>query len=132
MMEAVRNGAWAKAGGWVNPYVTNGLVAMWDGEGSVLEGNSVYDVVHGLRAYTINSDGNHHPQYDVFEKTENYINIRNLCLEIEKPDIIGNAIDGDSFTFEFVMCSHVESDEYGHRNYWLSRMNDIWNNGGQW
>ena len=32
MMEAVRNGAWAKIGGWVNPYVTNGLIAMWDGE----------------------------------------------------------------------------------------------------
>ena len=33
MMEAVRNGAWAKAGGgWTNPYVADGLVAMWDGK----------------------------------------------------------------------------------------------------
>lgn len=132
MMLGARVGAWAKRGGWVNPYVTNGLVAMWDGEGSVLEGNSVYDVVHGLRAHTTHYRPSHNHQYDVFEKTENYINIRNLCLEIEKPDIIGNAIDGDSFTFEFVMCSYVESSEYGKRNHWLSPMNSIWNNTGQW
>ena len=29
---ASRIGAWAKTVGWVNPYVTDGLVAMWDGE----------------------------------------------------------------------------------------------------
>ena len=32
MIIGARNGAWAKAGGWINPYVTDGLVAMWDGE----------------------------------------------------------------------------------------------------
>ena len=41
MMEAVRNGAWAKSGGWVNPYVTDGLVAMWDGEWNA--GGGVHD-----------------------------------------------------------------------------------------
>ena len=39
MMEAVRNGAWAKAGGWVNPYVTDGLASMFD---------SVWNVGGGL------------------------------------------------------------------------------------
>ena len=30
---AARTGAWAKSGGgWTNPYITDGLVAMWDGE----------------------------------------------------------------------------------------------------
>ena len=29
---AARTAAWAKSGGCVNPYVTDGLVAMWDGE----------------------------------------------------------------------------------------------------
>ena len=32
MVLAARTGAWSKSGGWVNPYVTDGLVAMWDGE----------------------------------------------------------------------------------------------------
>ena len=33
MMLSARIGAWAKSGGgWTNPYVTDGLVAMWDGE----------------------------------------------------------------------------------------------------
>ena len=32
MMLGARTGAWSKSGGWVNPYVTDGLVAMWDGE----------------------------------------------------------------------------------------------------
>ena len=32
MMLGARTGAWAKSGEWVNPYVTDGLVAMWDGE----------------------------------------------------------------------------------------------------
>lgn len=32
-MIGARTAAWAKSGvGWVNPYVTDGLVAMWDGE----------------------------------------------------------------------------------------------------
>ena len=29
---ATRTAAWVKSGGWVNPYVTTGLIAMWDGE----------------------------------------------------------------------------------------------------
>ena len=33
MMLGARTAAWANAGGgWVNPYVTDGLIAMWDGE----------------------------------------------------------------------------------------------------
>lgn len=32
MIIGARTAAWAKSGGWVNPYVTDGLVAMWDGE----------------------------------------------------------------------------------------------------
>ena len=38
MLVAARTGAWAKAGGWVNPYVTDGLVAMWDGEWNAGDG----------------------------------------------------------------------------------------------
>ena len=40
MLIAHRNGMTVK-GGWVNPYVTNGLVAMWDGEWNA--GGSVHD-----------------------------------------------------------------------------------------
>ena len=32
MTLGARTGAWSKSGGWVNPYVTDDLVAMWDGE----------------------------------------------------------------------------------------------------
>ena len=38
---AARTAAWAKSGGWVNPYVTDGLVAMWDGEWNA--GGGVHD-----------------------------------------------------------------------------------------
>ena len=31
-MLGARTGAWAKENGWKNPYVTDGLIAMWDGE----------------------------------------------------------------------------------------------------
>ena len=42
MMLGARTGAWAKAGGWVNPYVTDGMVAMWDGEWNA--GGGVHDL----------------------------------------------------------------------------------------
>ena len=38
MQIAARTASWAKAGGWVNPYVTDGLVAMWDGEWNAGDG----------------------------------------------------------------------------------------------
>ena len=31
MMLGARTAAWAKSGGWKNPYITDGLIAMWDG-----------------------------------------------------------------------------------------------------
>lgn len=41
MMLGARTAAWAKSGGWVNPYVTDGLVAMWDGEWNA--GGGIHD-----------------------------------------------------------------------------------------
>ena len=41
MMIGARTAAWAKSGGWVNPYVPDGLVAMWDGEWNA--GGGVHD-----------------------------------------------------------------------------------------
>lgn len=38
MMLGARTAAWAKSGGWINPYATDGLVAMWDGEWNVAGG----------------------------------------------------------------------------------------------
>lgn len=32
MIIGARTAAWAKSDGWVNPYVMDGLIAMWDGE----------------------------------------------------------------------------------------------------
>ena len=49
MMEAVRNGAWAKAGGGVptaKDYVQDGLVAMWDCIESEFEGSIWRDITH--------------------------------------------------------------------------------------
>ena len=43
MILGARTGAWAKSGGdWVNPYVTDGMVAMWDGEWNA--GGGVHDL----------------------------------------------------------------------------------------
>ena len=57
MMLGARTGAWAKSGGWVNPYVTDGLIAMWDGEwnGGVIgehisNANQFVDIVNGAVA----------------------------------------------------------------------------------
>ena len=38
MILGARTAAWAKDGGWINPYVTDGLVAMWDGEWNAGDG----------------------------------------------------------------------------------------------
>ena len=59
MMLGARTGAWAKSGGWTNPYVTDGLVAMWDGEWNVAggvheNGTKWVDLVGGLVAKTNN------------------------------------------------------------------------------
>ena len=43
MMLGARTAAWAKAGGWINPYVTDGLASMFD---------SVWNVAGGLRDRT--------------------------------------------------------------------------------
>lgn len=54
-MAAARNGIAAAKRGWVNPYVTDGLVAMWDGEWNVKGG------VHDADATTIaDLSGNGH------------------------------------------------------------------------
>ena len=54
MMEAVRNGAWAKSGEWVNPYVTDGLIAMWD----VDSGLGAVDSIGGVEAFgLVSRDG---------------------------------------------------------------------------
>ena len=41
MMLGARTGAWAKSGGWVNPYLTDGLVAMWDVDSGLGAGDSI-------------------------------------------------------------------------------------------
>lgn len=54
MQLAARTAAWAKSGGWVNPYVTDGLVSMWDGEwnagGGKHDASSCIDCVRGVSA----------------------------------------------------------------------------------
>ena len=61
MMIGARTAAWAKSGGWVNPYVTDGLVAMWDGEwnagGGVHESRAMLtDLVSGIQNIYNNPD----------------------------------------------------------------------------
>ena len=41
MMLGARTGVWTKSGSWKNPYVTDGLVAMWDGEWNA--GGGIHD-----------------------------------------------------------------------------------------
>ena len=55
MQIGARTAAWEKSGGWTNPYITDGLVAMWDGEWNIAGGmheknsNEWIDIIGGLR-----------------------------------------------------------------------------------
>ena len=105
MMEAVRNGAWAKAGGWVNPYVTNGLIAMWDGEWNAGPGvhdpnaNGWSDVINGYEIIFSNRDGT---ASNNFEVHDNYYALGTVILTCEISGIKEILERTKEVTFEFV------------------------------
>ena len=126
MMEAVRNGAWAKADGWANPYVTDGLASMFD---------SVWNVGGGLtdrtsdRWFDVVS-----PAYIEFENFKNHddakIEWTDNAVEITHMNGVGHGMipvlgafyNIGSATIEFVARNNGDNK---NRNYIFGS----WSNG---
>ena len=126
MMLGARTGAWAKSGGWVNPYITDGLASMFD---------SVWNVGGGLsdrtsdRWFDVVS-----PAYIEFENFKNHddakIEWTDNALEITHMNGVGHGMTPvygafyniGSATIEFVARNNGNNK---NRNYIFG----IWNNG---
>ena len=126
MMIGARTAAWAKAGGWINPYVTDGLASMFD---------SVWNVGGGLsdrtsdRWFDVVS-----PAYIEFENFKNHddakIEWTDNAVEITYMNGVGHGMTPvlDAFynigsaTIEFVARNNGSN---ANRNYIF----DSWNNG---
>ena len=116
MMEAVRNGAWAKSsGGWVNPYVTDGLVAMWDGEWNAGPGvhspnaTTWVDLVTPGRIVTSNGG-------DVVWGEKHFLSGKSwFYIEPEEASDIALAYASDSITIQAVL-KH-DNSLYPNTNY---------------
>ena len=132
MMLGARTAACAKSGGWKNPYVTDGLVAMWDGvwNGGVIgkhDGtmeNRWIDCASGMEATT------DCPGYGfgtlAFDGT--YAVAERCILCCTEWGAIADALNSVNFTVEFVR-GHDDD-----RGYMLSELNksgtlEIWDNG---
>ena len=126
MMLGARTAAWAKSGGWINPYVTDGLASMFD---------SVWNVGGGLsdrtsdRWFDVVS-----PAYIEFENFKNHddakIEWTDNAVEITYMNGVGHGMTPvlgafyniGSATIEFVARNNGNNN---NRNYIF----DIWSNG---
>lgn len=126
MMLGARTAAWTKAGGWINPYVTDGLASMFD---------SVWNVAGGLsdrtsdRWFDVIS-----PAYIEFENFKNHddakIEWTDNAVEITYMNGVGHGMtpvlgafyNTGSATIEFVARNNGNNT---NRNYIFSS----WNNG---
>ena len=126
MMEAVRNGAWAKSGGWVNPYITDGLASMFDSVWNVGGGLSDrtsdrwFDVVSP--AYIEFENFNHLDDAKI-EWTDNAVEITYMNgVGHGMTPVLGAFYNTGSATIEFVARNNGNNN---NRNYIFN----IWNNG---
>ena len=118
MMEAVRNGAWAKAGGWINPYVTDGLASMFDSVWNVGGGLSDrtsdrwFDVVSP--AYIEFENFKHHDDAKI-EWTDNAVEITYMNgVGHGMTPVLDAFYNIGSATIEFVARNNGNND---NRNY---------------
>lgn len=124
MQIAARTAAWAKSGGWVNPYVTDGLIAMWDGEwnagGGVHDPNATVwkDCIAGLDA-NISESGS---LALLVRVDDDRIHIENAVCECISHSI-SEALNSGNYSFEYVV-SRVNI-----RQYLLS---ETWSNGSMY
>lgn len=100
---------------WTNPYVTDGLVAMWDGEWNA--GGGVHDAsatvikdLVGNNDLAISAQGKELVSADSFSTS-----IGNNSWDSTKPDEIASLVRGGSFTIEFV----GRVSDYGNSKNWF-------------
>ena len=125
MMEAVRNGAWAKAGGWINPYITDVLASMFDSVWNVGGGLSDrtsdrwFDVVSP--AYIEFENFKHHDDAKI-EWTDNAVEITYMNgIGHGMTPVLDAFYNIGSATIEFVARNNGNNN---NRNYIF----DSWNN----
>ena len=107
MMLGARTGAWAKSGGWVNPYVTEGLVAMWDGEWNAGGG------VHSEVKRCIDITGLNGEVENYYSQESDSFWLRNSNSPVEIGDDLLAAIASGTFTFEsFIDIQYIGSWNY--------------------
>lgn len=127
-MVAARNGIMAAKGSWVNPYVTDGLVAMWDGEwnagGGVHDANAtVWKDLIGNRDWTLGTStsyewtANSFDAKDQFAATQDFIdgslvNTVEVCAKIKTPSTWKTA------NLAFIIIGRVSASASSTRPYY--------------
>ena len=111
MMIGARTAAWARSVGWVNPYVTDGLIAMWDGEWIAGPGvhdpnaNGWKDVINGYEIIFSKRDGSASNNFKVHD---NYYALGTVILTCEISGIKEILERTKQVTFEFVRFTKAE------------------------
>ena len=126
MMLGARTGAWAKAGGWINPYGTDGLASMFDSVWNVGGGltdrtsDRWFDVVSP--AYIEFENFKHHDDAKI-EWTDNAVEITHMNgVGHGMIPVLGALYNIGSATIEFVARNNGNNS---NRNYIFSS----WSNG---
>ena len=104
MMLGARTAAWAQSGGgWTNPYITDGLVAMWDGEWNA--GGGVHNTDGGM----VDISGNGHDllfkDWTKHELGANYVvflDVVNSYATVVSPKELQDSVEHESITVEGV------------------------------
>ena len=115
MMLGARTGAWSKSGGgeWKNPYITDGLVAMWDGEWNAGEGihDSSSNVLVNLGSAGESMNASLNTQFTSTppEIGSNYIQFFRHGNYFVTPNGFFMLIEKGNFTFEFVWLRDNDS-----------------------
>lgn len=114
MMIGARTAAWAKAGGWVNPYVTDGLVANFDGIWNA--GLGRHDP--SATEWTNLVSGNHTISSAAVSFAPDALNIQSSDISINlNSDAAVKAISSGKFTIEIVGFIEAFTST---RFYWLA------------
>ena len=129
---AVRTAAWAKAGGWVNPYVTDGLIAMWDGEWNAGDDSHAPSLTDW---YDVSGNGHTAHSNAVASFGNNYINLNGVIsfdCDLLLGRTVNSCIANKSFTVECVASGGINENNNAfyassNGNAWVDRFD--FNNG---
>lgn len=119
MILGARTGAWAQSvggGEWKNPYITDGLVAMWDGEwnvgGGIHDPNATewIDIVDG---HVLNVTSGHFGDKSLIAANSTTLHV---AESVEPVQWLSNAVNqGGGFTFE--ICANQMSLAQSFANF---------------